>query len=215
MKVKRASVVSVIKSLQSYALKPVRFFSVRWCHATFCSGVDTSWERCPSSLLMYVWRVSDTVRMVSLRREKRNHEFQKPSATPAPTMFSRETTETWSVHSMVMRGGRGGKWALKLSKKGERGALCLREKADVVQVDSTKATKCEKITEEINQKRGTSSKAYWKWNDLRQDSQRSSKEHLHKTWLPIPLKANSKSLTMIVPGPWLLYIFIYPPVFVG
>lgn len=42
-----------------YASKPVKCFSVRWCHTTFFSGVDTNWERGPSSLLsgtgMCVW----------------------------------------------------------------------------------------------------------------------------------------------------------------
>lgn len=65
---------------------------------------------------------------------------------PAPTTFSRETTETWSVHLRVTRGGNGpGNF-----KRKETGSLVsLREKADVMQVASTKITKYESVHEEI------------------------------------------------------------------
>lgn len=49
--------------------------------------------------------------------------------------------------------------------------------------------------------------AYWKVNRLRQD--RSPQRDIY-----ISLKINSESLMVIVSGPWLLFILIYPPVLI-
>lgn len=148
---------------------------------------------------VYVWSVPGTVRMVSLRRGREIMSFRSHLPPCSYNLQQRDSyIQGWQEEEMgleTLKGRRKGAWC-----PWGRKLMWCRWKPP-------KPPNMKGFMKRYLSKGGLDLQAYWKVNCLRQD--RSPQRDIY-----ISLKINSKSLMVIVSGPWLLFILLHTPVLI-